>query len=54
MKHEYRSSHGRVRLKPLIWEDAEKMRLLRNHNSSKFFDGKEITAEMQKNGIKII
>ena len=48
MKHEYISSYGRVQIKPLTWEEAEQMRLLRNRNNSNFFDAKEITIEMQK------
>lgn len=48
MKHEYAISYKRVQLQSLTWEDAEKMRQLRNRNSSKFFDTKEISEEMQK------
>lgn len=54
MKHEYAISYKRVQLQSLTWEDAEKMRQLRNRNSSKFFDTKEISEEMQKSGTLII
>lgn len=47
MYHEYRIPYGRVELSPLLLEDAERMRILRNQNSKNFFDAEQITPEAQ-------
>ena len=48
MKHGYTSRYGRVQLQPLTGKDAERMRLLRNRNSSRFFYDHNISPEQQK------
>lgn len=48
MKHDYTVEYGRVKLCPLSQDDAEKMRILRNQNSSRFFDTNIITQEQQR------
>ncbi len=42
-----RTAYGRVELRPLTLEDAQRLRELRNKNSSKFFDSSQITEEAQ-------
>lgn len=48
MNHNFAVEYERVKLVPLSAEDAEKMRVLRNKNSAKFFSHSEITAEDQQ------
>ena len=47
MKHDYSEQYGQVKLLPLDWAAAEKLRILRNRNSSKFVDTAEISPEAQ-------
>lgn len=48
MKHSFYEKNGRVVLQPLSIEGAEKMRQLRNENSSSFFNHSAITREGQQ------
>lgn len=48
MKHEYEALYGRVELRSLSLSDAERMRVLRNQNSSRFFNTAQITLEAQR------
>ncbi len=48
MKHEYEALYGRVELRSLSLSDAERMRVLRNQNSSSFFNAAQITPEAQR------
>lgn len=52
MKHEYVLAYGRVILRPLEMEDAEKMRILRNKNRRFFVCSEEITEEQQQQWYK--
>lgn len=48
MEHRYQVDYGRVELCPLLLEDAERMRILRNQNCQHFFHSAQITSEAQK------
>lgn len=48
MKHVFFQSWGRIDLRPLSAEDAQKMRLLRNKNTKSFLDSNQITEDAQK------
>lgn len=48
MDHAYESQYGRVLISPLSQADAERMRILRNQNSSRFLDSRTISKEQQK------
>lgn len=48
MRHDYLQSGGRIDLRPLSEEDAQKMRLLRNRNTKSFLDSAQITEDAQK------
>lgn len=48
MDHTYAISHGRIRLGPLLQEEIEDARMLRNENRTGFMDNRMITPEAQK------
>ena len=48
MNHSYTYGYDRVRLIPLVFEDIEKMRALRNKNCDSFFNHNQITKEAQE------
>lgn len=48
MRHNYTIELERILLKPLTWEDIEKLRILRNREREFFLDSKEISEEQQR------
>ena len=48
MNHDYTMKYDRVELRPLTYEDAENMRILRNSNRDRFVTSAEISREAQR------
>lgn len=48
MRHEYTIDLNRIMLRPLMWDDIENLRVLRNRERNFFLDSTEISEEQQR------